>query len=131
MRFLVPIVCVFVAMNVGAQQPSPRSGTLIQLIKLDCRGTLLIFSGEWRTSETEALVTIYPDDKRVTYAGAMFDGTYAISRMDEDEVMFGLGPTGSYTASANLSRHTGTLIINTTDFQRSAQLNCKPAKTLF
>jgi hypothetical protein len=124
-------MAVFVAVNVGAQQPSPRSGTSPRPIKLDCRGTLTIFSGEWKTSETEALITIYADDKRVTYAGVMFEGTYTISRMDEDDVMFGLGPKGKLAVSAALSRYTGTLIINTSDFQRSAQLACKPATPLF
>jgi hypothetical protein len=112
----------------SAQKPSAPAKAQSAAIALDCRGTLQ--DGNL-TSEHEAIVIIRPDDKRVTYHGPTFDGIYAITRMDEFDVLFeARGQSGNGRAGV-VSRYTGSLILNTADLKTSAHLTCKHAKQMF
>ena len=86
-----------------------------------CRGNLMQFEFSWVEMETEALVTIHAGGRQVTYEGARFGGTYGVRRSDEDSLVF----QGGEGMEGSLNRHTGGLVMSTSDAKRAANLRCE------
>jgi hypothetical protein len=119
------------AQTAPAQKASAPKKTSSAVTILDCRGPLETFSGQWSKSDTEAIVSIHLDDKKVVYDGVILDGTYAITKSDDKQVTFSAVGRQNVTAEGSVNRYSGQLIINTSDSLIVARLRCKPAERLF
>jgi hypothetical protein len=119
LMLLTPLLAAWVASCAAPTMPDSANAE----IRMDCRGTLMSFEWGWLEIETDAVITIHADGRQLTYEGRRFAGTYSITRNDEDSVVF----RGGSGIEGGVNRHTGRLVISTSDAKHVVNLVCQPA----